>query len=95
MFALFVLLYGMAAPWWRSLAGRNIMAVMGTVAVAFGYFAWVIFQGGVPGYFFPVRFFLFLGIFLSIGWRVLILVRRQIFDVLRERKLRHELEDQR
>ena len=93
--ALFVVLYAVAAPWWRNLAGRNIMAVMGSVALAFVYFAWVISQGGVPGNFYPIRALLFTGIFLSIGWRVLLLIKHQILDVLRRKRAKHELEDQR
>ncbi len=75
---LFVLVYLTIAPWWETSTGRNIMAVMGTVAIAFGYFAWVILAGGVPDGFYPVRALLFTGIALSISWRVWMLIRVQL-----------------
>ena len=44
----FALLYLLFAPWWKTVGGRNIMAVMGSVALAFAYFAWAIASKGIP-----------------------------------------------
>ena len=73
----FVLCYLALAPWWRSEAGRNIMAVMASMALAFSYFTFAIIQGGVPLGFYPARAVIFMFIFLSISWRVVILLRVQ------------------
>lgn len=81
--ATFALLYLFFAPWWRSETGRNIMAVMGSVALAFVYFAWVIALGGVPHAFYPIRALLFCGIASAVSWRVWILVRRHIIPSLK------------
>lgn len=75
---MFVLMYLVITPWWRTEAGRNIMAVMGTLAVAMAYFGWVISQGGVPDGFWPIRAILFTCMFLSIAWRVVMLIRAQL-----------------
>lgn len=75
---LFALLYLIFAPWWKTMTGRNIMAVMGSVALAFGYFTWVIFLGGVPAGFYPMRALIFAFIALAIGWRTVIFARHHV-----------------
>lgn len=79
---LFAVLYLLLAPWWRSTTGRNVMAVMGTLAVAFTYFAWVISKGGVPQGFYPMRAFIFTCLGLSIGWRLVMFVRHHLVPSL-------------
>jgi zinc transporter ZupT len=91
---LFALLYLVFAPWWKTETGRNIMAVMGSLAAAMGYFAWVISRGGVPGGFYPVRALLFLSIAAAILWRVTLLVRTQLLRKPKEGN-KDELEDAR
>jgi hypothetical protein len=91
---LFPLLYLLTAPWWRTETGRNIMAVMGSLGVAMGYFAWVIARGGVPGSFYPVRALLFTAIAAAILWRVTLLVRTQLLLKPKEGN-QNELEDAR
>jgi hypothetical protein len=83
----FAVLYLFVAPWWKSPTGRNIMAVMGSMALALGYFAWVIAAHGVPPGFYPVRAILFTGIALAIGWRVVLLVRVQVLQRNRDRNV--------
>lgn len=83
---LFALLYLFFAPWWQTTTGRNIMAVMGSVALAFGYFTWVIALGGLPAGFYPVRALIFASIATAIGWRVWILIRHQVIPGFRSRK---------
>lgn len=73
----FVVVYMLLAPWWRTTTGRNIMAVMASVALTFCYFAYAIKEGGVPYGFYPIRAMLFTAVFLSIGWRIVILIRAQ------------------
>jgi hypothetical protein len=85
---LFALLYLIFASWWKTLAGRNIMAVMGSVALAFGYFTWAIASDGVPVGFHPIRALLFAAIALSVSWRVWILIRVHIIPSFRDRKAR-------
>lgn len=91
---LFALLYLISAPWWRTETGRNIMAVMGSLGFAMGYFAWVIARGGVPGGFWPIRALIFSAIALAILWRVTLLVRTQWLRKPKEGN-RNELEDAR
>lgn len=81
---LFSIMYFLFAPWWKSVGGRNIMAVMGSVALVFGYFAWAIWYGRVPIGYHPIRAMLFTFVTLSIGWRVSILVRYHILRSLRK-----------
>lgn len=93
---LFAILYMTFAPWWRTTTGRNIMAVMGSVALAFGYFTWAIAKGRVPVGFYPMRAFIFTFIALAIGWRVVIFTRHQVIPAFRGgRGERNELEDAR
>lgn len=79
----FAVMYGLLAPWWETTAGRNIMAVMGSVAVAFSYFTWAIAVGGIPPGFDMVRALLFIGIGLSIGWRTVIFINVHVRPSLR------------
>jgi hypothetical protein len=93
----FCLLYFLFAPWWSTMAGRNIMAVMGSVALAFAYFSWAIALGHVPPGFWPMRALLFFGIALAVGWRILIFIRYQIIRPRKAGKKERtdELEDAR
>lgn len=80
------------------MAGRNIMAVMGTFAVAFAYFAWVITIGGRPPGFDVARAFLFLSVAASIGWRTVIFIKYHVLRSLRGEDAQgegNELEDAR
>jgi len=96
--ALFAVLYLIFAPWWKTSAGRNIMAVMGVLALAFGYFSWAIAIGGPPPAFLPMRALLFIGIALAVSWRTLLFIRHHVVRSLRERareRMGNELEDAR
>lgn len=75
---IFCVLYLTLSPWWKTQTGRNIMALMGSLALSAGYFTWAIVRQGVPPWFYPIRFFLFTSLFLAIGWRVVIFVRAQL-----------------
>lgn len=96
---LFAILYGFLAPWWATTAGRNIMAVMGSVALAFGYFTWAIAVGGIPPGFDATRALLFMGIASAIGWRTVIFVKVHLLRSLRGQDPKgdnkNELEDAR
>lgn len=80
---LFTVLYGFLAPWWETHTGRNIIAVMGSVAMAFSYFSWAIAVGGIPPGFDATRAFLFMSIGLAIGWRTVIFIRVHLLRSLR------------
>lgn len=88
----FSLLYLLFAPWWKTTAGRNIMSVMGSVALAFGYFCWAIASDGIPPGFDVMRALLFMGIAAAIGWRTVIFIRHHLIRSLSERR-RNPLED--
>ena len=93
----FSLLYLIFAPWWKTETGRNIMAVMGSMAITFGYFAWVISLGHLPAGFMPVRAILFNAVAVSIVWRTVMLIRSHIIPSLRRtgKERKDELEDSR
>lgn len=80
---LFAVLYLFLAPWWRTVTGRNIMSVMGAMALAFSYFSWAIHVGGVPQGFDAMRAVLFAGLTLSVGWRTVIFIRHHVLRSLR------------
>lgn len=73
----FVLVYAVLAPWYRSATGRNIMFVMATLAGAMCYFAVAIAFGVAPGIW-PVRAILFTLLFSAITWRIVLLLRAQL-----------------
>lgn len=77
---LFVLTYHVLSPWWRTEAGRNIMAVMASLAAigAWGSYVNLLADPRSAPLFYPTRFFLFSGLTLAIGWRIVILVRAQL-----------------
>lgn len=83
MTVLFSLLYLFSAPWWQTSAGRNIMSVMGSVAIAFSYFSWAIAVGGIPPGFDGMRALLFILIALSVTWRTVIFIRHHLLRSLR------------
>lgn len=78
----FCILYCALAPWWRTATGRNIMTVMGSLAIALGYFSWAISIGGTPPGFYPVRALLFTSIAAAIGWRIVMFVRQHLIRSL-------------
>lgn len=92
---LFALMYLLTAPWWKTVTGRNIMAVMGSMAVAFAYFTWIIWLGHLPPGFQPMRALLFMAIGGSIGWRTVIFIRTHLIRSLTGKERVNELEDSR
>ena len=80
----FSLMYLFLAPWYRTQAGRNIMAVMGSLACLVVYFAAAIAVGKAPAAY-EVRAIGFVALCLAITWRVRILVKEQLL-ARRERK---------
>lgn len=83
----FVLLYAVLSPWWRTEAGRNIMAVMGCLAVIGAWGSYVNLRDDPTSapLFYPTRFFLFSVLTLAIGWRIVMLVRAQLARRKKER----------
>lgn len=77
---LFVLMYLVLSPWWKTETGRNIMAVMGSLASTLAYFTVAVWMGHTPFAFYQARFFLFLVLALAIGWRVVLFVRAQLLN---------------
>lgn len=80
---LFAALYLFLAPWWKTVTGQNIMAVMGTMALAFSYFSWAIHSDGIPDGFDPMRAVLFALLAASIGWRTVIFIRQHLIRSLK------------
>lgn len=88
--ATFVLLYMFLSPWWKTPAGRNIMAVMGSLAVSLVYFTWAVNAGGIPPFFWPIRAMLFTGILLAIGHRIILFLRAHVLARRARKENRHE-----
>jgi hypothetical protein len=86
---LFSLLYLFLSPWYKTTTGRNIMAVMGSLAIATIYFAIAIQIGRIPFGFYPTRALIFTALFAAIAWRVVIFVREQLL-VRKEGKQDHD-----
>jgi len=82
----FVMLYMVLSPWWRTAAGRNIMAVMGALGAGLVYFGWIVLRGGVPAGFWPARALLFTAMFLAIGWRVVLFIREHVLARWKEQE---------
>jgi hypothetical protein len=76
---LFVVIYGLLAPWWRSAEGRNIMGVMGTLFVGLGYYGWAVSQGGTPEGAYPIRALLFTALTAFLAQRIFVLIRAQLW----------------
>lgn len=90
----FAVLYLLFAPWWKTTTGQNIMAVMGSMALAFSYFSWAINIGGIPEGFHIMRALLFALIGASVGWRTVIFIRQHLIPSLRgERNVENVRED--
>lgn len=96
---LFVLMYGLLAPWWRTVTGRNIFSVMLVLAANAMYFGWIVFfVGHVPLGFYPIRALLFTAMFVALSHRLYLGAKVQILIRLRQRAKRKahiELEDTR
>lgn len=75
---LFLVLYTVLSPWWKTPTGRNIMTLMAALAGAGVYFSWAYFNGGTPPAYYPVRFGIFTVLFLAVTWRVVLFVRAQV-----------------
>lgn len=90
---LFVLVYGLGAPWYRYEGGRNIFGMMAAMAVILTYFGWAIWAGGVPAAVYPTRALLFTGLAYFVGRRVIILLQRQL--LARNQKGNPHVEDSR
>jgi hypothetical protein len=84
--ALFVLIYLLVAPWYRTQAGRNIMGVMASLGILMSYFGLAIWVGGVPFALYPMRFFLFVALGYFVLRRLIILITGQLVPVLRKRR---------
>lgn len=90
---LFVAIYGLSAPFWRSETGRNLMGLMSGIAIMMVYFGWAIWSGGVPHGLYPMRAMLFTLLAYFLLRRLIILVREQLLS--RKEKRHHDLEDAR
>jgi len=85
---LFFIVYGLLSPWWKTDFGRNIAAVMGSLALTTTYFAIVFLWGRIPPGFYPTRFLLFLFLGLAVTWRLVIFLREQFH--VRRPKIKEE-----
>lgn len=75
---LFVILYAILAPWWRSAHGRNVMLLMGVLALLFTLIAGTVLFG-VEWPFRPaIRVIIFGLVGLAIWWRIVLLIKDQI-----------------
>lgn len=76
---LFVVLYHLSSPWWRSEAGRNLMSMMAVIAAVLSLSAVRIVIGADSDtpWFIWLRVLTFAATPLVIGWRVWMLWRVQ------------------
>lgn len=76
---LFVILYHVASPWWRSEAGRNLMSMMFVIAavLSLSTVRIVAGAGADTGWFVWLRTLVFAAVPVVIGWRLWMLWRVQ------------------
>lgn len=74
---LFVLLYHLSAPWWRSEAGRNLMSMMAVIAAVLSLSAGRIIADASEDWFVWLRTAVFAATPVVIGWRTWMLWRVQ------------------
>lgn len=76
--ALFVLLYATLSPWWRTEVGRNIMAIMASLA-AMGLYASLIDLTGInPPLYAETRFVILALLAWSVGKLIILFIREQL-----------------
>jgi hypothetical protein len=73
----FVVLYAAAAGWWRSEGGRNVMALMGSIAAVLAL-ATVKILVGDAWWFVWLRLAVFAAVPAALGWRLSMLWRAQV-----------------
>lgn len=75
---LFVLVYAISAPWYRSEEGTHLISFTGFLAVVMTYVAVVgLYSSNEPQY--PLaRLLVWVGVAVFMGWRFSLLLRRQI-----------------
>lgn len=86
---LFVMLYAIFSPWWLSETGRNIMAVMASLAIIGAYATTIRLMEHKPPLYAETRFALFALLAASVGKRIILFVRAQLLarrDKRRRRK---------
>jgi hypothetical protein len=71
---LFVVLYHVRQPWWRSAMGQHIMTYSVVVTAVLTLSAIGILIGR-PAWFEVLRLVVFCGVPVAIGWRIVILLR--------------------
>lgn len=76
-FLAFLVVYSTLARWWRSPAGRHVMAFMGACALVIGLRVISLHVGPYPGEWYVRVGALWLAVFV-VWWRVAIVVRAQL-----------------
>lgn len=93
MLMVFVGLYLALAGWWRTPMGRHIMAFMLSATVTVGVRVSKTFLGEWSGYY-TLRAMAFALVILTLGWRILLLIKAQIARYERRRQPAGEKEEQ-
>lgn len=91
--AVFVVMYGLAAPWYRSSMGKALFAVLFSLAGGIAYFVWSVHHSPLPAGFYPMRALIFTAMAVSIGSSVILFARAQVTGHPKRKKVRHGLED--
>lgn len=92
MAGIFVLLYGLVAPFWRTPEGRNLMGVMATLFMGLAYYGWAVSQGGTPDGAYPIRAVLFGLLTAFLAQRVIVLIRAQLVRRKSQREVPADVE---
>jgi hypothetical protein len=75
---LFVILYAILAPWWRSAHGRNVMLLTSVIGLAFGLATGTILFGLEWPFRSTIRAIIYGLIAVAIWWRIALLIKDQI-----------------
>lgn len=90
---IFVAMYGLAAPWYRSSMGRALFAVLFSLAGGITYFVWSVHHVPLPAGFFPMRALIFTIMAFSIGSSVILFARAQMTGHPKRKRDPHGLEN--
>jgi hypothetical protein len=86
----FTVLYLLLTPWWRTPTGRNIMAMMSTLAIIGAWGSYILLTDmDRPFAVYQIRFAMFLVLAIVIIWRIVIFVRVQLLARQSRKEILH------
>lgn len=86
----FTVLYLFLTPWWRTPTGRNIMAMMSTLAIIGAWGSYILLTDTErPFAVYQIRFAMFSTLAIVIIWRIMIFIRVQLLTRRSDKEKAH------